>query len=101
MTLAAAIRAGSKKTRKYSGCFISEDGKSACALGAAMVALNLKRYSALVKRYPELRERVKYPAPNAPPTCLETIIFTLNDDYGLSRPQIAAWVEQTLAKNVP
>ncbi len=94
MKLSTAIRIGSMTTRQIR-VQLTDGNNGRCALGAAMDAsgipiydeANTGNYYALKERYPILRTHIAG-------GCLFEWIYRANDSLGLSRDEIADFVEQ-------
>jgi hypothetical protein len=96
---AEAMRRGSKKTKQIIGEMNDEEGGT-CALGAALLTLNVECIYELPTAYRELlyKGKVRSPATQGFKHLIDVII-ELNDDYGWKREKIADWIE--LLGNLP
>ncbi len=96
MKLCEAIRLGAMATTQGHGPFSAVSDTAPCALGAARLALGIcaadavNVYESLLKRYPWLRPRMYS---HGTVVDVLTAIWMLNDNYGWTREQIAAWLE--------
>lgn len=101
MKLSEAILLGSVGTEQACGSLMTRDGKT-CALGAALVATgyqfsgkdrdDLLGYMTVEQQWPWARNPVEHPVRHTFGQDAIDIIWSLNDNYGWTRPQIAAWV---------
>lgn len=103
MKLSEAILLGSVETEQGFGPFsIYTDGKTKCALGAALVAVGAEvtnnspnPYVIVDQHWPwTYTTHVNYPGQSEKGRVIRalTAIWTLNDQDKWTRPQIAAWV---------
>ena len=111
MKLSEAILLGSiGSAQGFGNMSMFAESKTKCALGAALVAAGqvpsyqgnviskedheMNPYSRIRRTWPWVQDKVKHPVKGAYGNVLPalTAIYTLNDSYGWTRPQIAEWV---------
>lgn len=89
MRLSDAIRRGCEiRPLKIVGRFYDE-GNGACALGAAMFGADTPDFCRLSHKHPALFRRVWSYGEDAP---LWQVIADLNDNYDVTREDIADWI---------
>jgi hypothetical protein len=107
MKLSEAIKLGSEKTEQAFSKYIDRAKGEACALGAAMVAADLKRNSQLKKLWPWAFEeyspdKPQIHCPHKNCSAIEynysELIIHMNDDHQDSREKIAKYIEKIEAK---
>lgn len=92
--LSEAMRLGATFGHQCYGTYFSEN-HSSCALGAVIKATGIRGGLALIQRFPELchyNYKIFCGFPKNGRTLREYIVY-LNDTVGLSREEIAEWLE--------